>query len=116
MSTFSRREMLAIGGAAAGIAAMTPLAHARMMPAEMDRDVFAAVCRELRAIVGDDWVFADEASTLSYRKIEIPDLRGEHIPSGAVAPASVEQVQAILAVANRYKLPLWPVSTGHNMG
>ncbi len=117
MSTgFSRREVMAIGGAIAGTAAMTPLARARMLPAEMDRDVFAGVVRELRAIVGDEWVFADEASTLSYRKSGIPDLRGEHIPSGAVAPASVEQVQAILAVANRYKLPLWPISTGKNMG
>lgn len=115
-SGISRRELMAIGSAAAGMAAMTPLAHARMMPEAMDRDVFAAVCRELRAIVGDAWVFADEASTLSYRKIEIPDLRGEHVPSGAVAPANVEQVQAILAVANRYRLPLWPISTGHNMG
>lgn len=115
-SAFSRRELIAMGGAVAGVAAMTPLAHARMMPDTMDRDVFANVVRELRAIVGDDWVFADEASTLSYRKSEIPDLRGEHIPSGAVAPANVEQVQAILALANRYRLPLWPISTGHNMG
>ncbi len=115
-SGFSRREVMAIGGAIAGTAAMTPLARARMLPAEMDRDVFAGVVRELRAIVGDEWVFADEASTISYRKSGIPDLRGEHVPSGAVAPASVEQVQAILAVANRYKLPLWPISTGKNMG
>lgn len=116
---FSRREIMrvgAVGGALAGAAAMTPLARARMMPAEMDRDVFAAVCNELRAIVGAEWVFADEASTVSYRKSGIPDLRGEHIPSGAVAPANVEQVQAILAVANKYHLPLWPISTGHNMG
>ncbi len=113
---FSRREVMAIGGAIAGTAVMTPLARARMLPAEMDRDVFAGVVRELRAIVGDEWVFADEASTISYRKSGIPDLRGEHIPSGAVAPANVEQVQAILAVANRYKLPLWPISTGKNMG
>lgn len=115
----SRRDLMragAVAGAVSGMAALTPLAHARMMPAEMDRDVFAQVVRELRAIVGDDWVFADEASTISYRKSFIPDLRGEHIPSGAVAPASVEQVQAILAVANRYRLPLWPVSTGKNMG
>ncbi len=112
----SRRELIAIGGAVAGVAAMTPLAHARMLPLDMDRDVFAAAVAELRAIVGEDWVFADEASTISYRKSEIPDLRGEHIPSGAVAPANVAQVQAILAVANRHGLPLWPVSTGHNMG
>lgn len=116
---FSRRDMLragAVGSAVIGAAAMTPLAHARMMPEAMDRDAFAAALGELRAIVGKDWVFADEASTVSYRKIEIPDLRGEHVPSGAVAPASVEEVQAILKVANKYKLPLWPVSTGHNMG
>ena len=116
MSGFSRRELIAMGGAVAGVAALTPLAHARMLPEQMDRDVFAGVVRELRAIVGDEWVFADEASTISYRKSEIPDLRGEHIPSGAVAPANVEQVQAILALANRYRLPLWPISTGHNMG
>lgn len=113
---FSRREVMAIGGAVAGSAALTPLARARMMPQDMDRDVFAGVVRELRAIVGDDWVFADEASTISYRKSGIPDLRGEHVPSGAVAPVNVEQVQAILAVANRYRLPLWPISTGKNMG
>jgi len=37
------------------------------------------------------------------------------VPSGAVAPASVEEVQAVLKVANKYKLPLWTVSTGKNM-
>ncbi|MFC4255166.1 FAD-binding protein [Altererythrobacter xixiisoli] len=115
----SRRDILrsgAIGSAVIGAAALSPLARARMMPAEMDRDVFAAAVQELRAIVGENWVFADEASTVSYRKSFIPDLRGEHIPSGAVAPRTVEEVQAILKVANRYKLPLWPVSTGKNMG
>ena len=116
---FSRRDMLragAAGSAVMGSAAMTPLARARMMPEDMDRDTFAGAVRELRAIVGDEWVFADEASTISYKKSFIPDLRGEHVPSGAVAPKSVEEVQAVLRVANRYGLPMWPVSTGHNMG
>jgi 4-cresol dehydrogenase (hydroxylating) len=116
----SRREILRAGAAGSMIvgagAALSPLAHARMMPQDMDRGLFAAAVKELRAIVGDDWVFADEASTVSYRKSFIPDLRGEHIPSGAVAPASVGEVQAILKVANKYKLPMWPVSTGKNMG
>jgi 4-cresol dehydrogenase (hydroxylating) len=82
----------------------------------MSASAFAAVVRELRAIVGAEWVFADAESTVPYTKSFIPDPRGEHIPSGAVAPASVEQVQAILKVANRARLPLWPVSTGKNMG
>ena len=33
----------------------------------------------------------------------------------AVAPANVEEVQAVVKVANQYKLPLWPVSTGKNL-
>jgi 4-cresol dehydrogenase (hydroxylating) flavoprotein subunit len=61
-------------------------------------------------------VFADAESTLPYLKSFIPDPGHQHVPSGAVAPASVEEVQAVLKVANKYKLPLWPVSTGKNMG
>lgn len=40
----------------------------------------------------------------------------EHAPSAAVAPASPEQVQAIVALANEHKLPLWPISRGKNLG
>ncbi len=120
MSGVSRRDMLV--GSAAGTALMatgaiaSPLNGPRMLPPELDKDSFAAAVRELKAIVGERWVFADADSTISYKKSFIPDLRGEHIPSGAVAPGSVDEVQAILKVANTYKLPLWPISTGHNMG
>ncbi len=121
MSAISRRDVLRAGAAgsmlvAASGAVASPLDGPRMLPRDMDKGAFAAALKELRAIVGDEWVFADEESTISYRKSFIPDVRGEHIPSGAVAPASVEQVQAILRVANKYRLPLWPVSTGKNMG
>ncbi|MCP5397159.1 MAG: FAD-binding oxidoreductase [Sphingomonadaceae bacterium] len=120
MSGFSRREVMRVGavGSAmvAGAAVASPLNGPRMLPEELDKDSFAAAVKELRAIVGDDWVFADPESTVSYRKTFIPDTKGNHIPSGAVAPASVEEVQAILKVANKYKLPMWPISTGKNMG
>ncbi|KYF55069.1 hypothetical protein BE08_20240 [Sorangium cellulosum] len=36
--------------------------------------------------------------------------------SGAVLPKSVEEVRAVLAVANRHGIPLWTVSTGRNLG
>ena len=38
------------------------------------------------------------------------------MPSGGVAPDSTEQVQRIVAIANQFKLPLWPISTGKNLG
>ena len=38
------------------------------------------------------------------------------MPSGGLAPDSTEQVQRIVAIANQFKLPLWPISTGKNLG
>jgi len=121
LSEVSRRDIIrggALGAAAfaATQAVASPLDGTRILPAHLDAGRFAAAVKELRAIVGNEWVFADPASTLPYNKSFTPDPRGEHIPSGAVAPASVEQIQAILKVANTYKLPLWTVSTGKNMG
>jgi 4-cresol dehydrogenase (hydroxylating) len=40
----------------------------------------------------------------------------EIIPSGGIGPNSVEQVQEIVKIANEFKIPLWPVSTGRNLG
>jgi len=121
VSRLSRREI--IGGGAARAAALaatqavaSPLDRDRILPVHLDKSRFAAAVAALRSIVGAEWVFADPDSTLPYRKCFTPDPRGEHIPSGAVAPASVEEVQAILKLANEYKLPLWTVSTGKNMG
>lgn len=120
MSTISRRDVLRAGAAgsmlAAGAAMASPLDGPRMLPRDLDAGRFAQAVKELRAIVGDEWVFADADSTAPYAKSFIPDVRGEHVPSGAVAPKTVEEVQAILRVANTYRLPMWPVSTGKNMG
>jgi 4-cresol dehydrogenase (hydroxylating) flavoprotein subunit len=120
MTDISRRHLLqagALGTAAlAATAAASPLDGPRMLPDALPPARFAAAIKELRAIVGDEWVFADPESTQPYLKSLIPDPDHKHVPSGAVAPASVEEIQAILKVANKYKLPLWPVSTGKNMG
>ncbi len=120
MSDVTRRDLIRTGlGGAAALAApavASPLGGPRSLPPGVGSAAFAAAVRDLRAIVGDQWVFADPGSTAPYAKSFVPDSRHVHVPSGAVAPASVEEVQAILKVANRYRLPLWPVSTGKNMG
>ncbi|MBC2778954.1 FAD-binding oxidoreductase [Parasphingopyxis sp. GrpM-11] len=87
-----------------------------VLPPGMDRNGFTRALNELRAIVGADFVYAAPDTVLPYKKRFIPDVEDRHRPSGAVAPQSVEEVQRIVAVANRYRLPLWPVSTGKNMG
>lgn len=40
----------------------------------------------------------------------------EHTPSAAIRPVSVEEIQAVLKIANQYELPLWTVSRGKNLG
>lgn len=43
-------------------------------------------------------------------------LARDHLPSGAVRPETVKQVQRILKLANECKVALWTVSRGKNMG
>jgi len=40
----------------------------------------------------------------------------EKVASAAVAPDSAEQVQEIVRIANEFRIPLYPISTGRNLG
>ena len=40
----------------------------------------------------------------------------ERAASAALAPGSVEQVQAVVRIANRCRIPIYPISTGRNLG
>jgi 4-cresol dehydrogenase (hydroxylating) len=108
-----------IGAGLAGAAAIG-LASCGKQPAMLAPTVskadFAAAVKAMRGVVGNDWVFADADGVAPYLKSYTPDPRHEHAPVGAVCPASVEEVQAILKIANQYRQPLWTVSTGKNMG
>ena len=86
-------------------------------PDVTDRD-FARALEELTEAVGRDWVFTSDEDMNLYRDAYSP-FKGEaedRVPSAAVAPDTVEQVQAIVRIANRYKLPLWTIATGRNFG
>jgi 4-cresol dehydrogenase (hydroxylating) len=41
---------------------------------------------------------------------------GAHCPSAVVSPGSVEEVRAVLRIANETRVPLWVVSAGRNCG
>ena len=79
----------------------------------------AQLRRALRAcarVVGNDWVLASETDQDAYQDAYATgDGRG-HRPAAAVAPQSLEELQAIVRIANEFRLPLWPVSRGKNLG
>ncbi|MGA9882435.1 MAG: FAD-binding oxidoreductase [Candidatus Acidiferrales bacterium] len=82
-------------------------------PGDFDRAL-----KSFAAAVGDEWVVTSEQALQDYRDpfafaSADPNQFG---PSAAVKPASVEEVRAIVKIANEFKIPLWVVSRGKNLG
>jgi 4-cresol dehydrogenase (hydroxylating) len=87
-----------------------------ILPPGVSAENFAAAIKEFEAAVGHDWVFTSDEDIHPYRDhfSYIKDEPNELIPSAAVGPDSTEQVQAIVRTANKYKIPLYAISTGKN--
>ncbi len=86
------------------------------LPPRLSPAQFAAALRDFASVVGERWVLASDADRDAYSDIYAPGPESEWPLSAAVAPATVEEVQAVVRLANRHKTPLWPVSRGKNLG
>ncbi len=86
---------------------------ATTLPEGVSSSDFDQAIREIRKIVGDEWVFLDSELSpyLDHMSAVPPEYR---TPSAALAPANVEETQAILKIANRFSLPLWTYGNGKN--
>ncbi|HEX5048514.1 MAG TPA: FAD-binding oxidoreductase [Gammaproteobacteria bacterium] len=86
-------------------------------PGVSERDFLRAVDR-FKSVVGAAWVFTSDDDVALYRDAYSP-LFGEEeekVTSAAVAPDSAEQVVALVRIANELRIPLYPISTGRNLG
>ena len=71
--------------------------------------------KAFEAALGADRVFFEDVDRVGYQdKFAIDDAR--HHPAGAIAPTALEEVQAAVRIANQFRLPLWPISRGKNLG
>ena len=79
---------------------------------------FADALTQFREAVGDQWVFTSDEDVALYRDAYSPfwDEPEERLASAAVAPVTVEEVQAVVRTANEYKIPIYTISTGKNLG
>jgi 4-cresol dehydrogenase (hydroxylating) len=86
-------------------------------PPGMSERQFRQAIDRFIAVVGAGNVYTDEADVDLYRDPYSPvwGQAEERVASAAVAPASVEEVQAILRIANELRVPIYPVSTGRNL-
>ncbi len=88
------------------------------LPAGVSAADFNAAITKFKAAVGEKHVFTSDEDVALYRDAYSPmwGTPQELLASAAVAPDTVEQVQAIVRAANEHKIPLYPISTGKNVG
>ena len=89
-----------------------------ILPPGVNTETFTTALREFSAAIGEDWVLSTDEELGPYRDYwsPVPDPEDELLASAAVGPASLEQVKAIVRIANKYRIPLFPISTGKNFG
>ncbi len=88
------------------------------VPPNVSAADYGKALAEFERVIGKEWVFTSDEDLDLYRDAFSPFLNEpeEKIASGALAPVSTEQVQQIVRIANRYRIPLYPISTGKNLG
>jgi 4-cresol dehydrogenase (hydroxylating) len=89
---------------------------ASLLPKGVGSTGFQKALAGFRAAVGNQWVLDSEQDRASYIDPYALGDGMDHDCSAIVAPASVEEVQAIVRVANETKVALWPVGRGKNLG
>ncbi len=88
------------------------------VPPGMSSKDFSEALRQFEEVVGKEWVLTSPEDMDTYRDAYSPFWHEEEdpVPSAALAPNSLEQVQKVLRIANTYQVPLWTISTGKNLG
>ncbi|MGR8947106.1 MAG: FAD-binding oxidoreductase [Gammaproteobacteria bacterium] len=86
-----------------------------ILPKGVTEENFSQAMKAFRDIVGPNWASDSKADRESYNDAYNPGEPLEFVAGGFVAPTSVEEVQAIVKVANKTGVPVWPMSTGKNL-
>lgn len=81
------------------------------------REEAGAIFRELAEIVGEDSISGDRADLIPYLQDSYTALMRKEVPypDFVVMPGSTEQVQGVVRLANKYRMPVYPRSFGVNI-
>jgi 4-cresol dehydrogenase (hydroxylating) len=84
------------------------------VPPKLSAAEFDRALAGWRQVVGDAHVVTSPAGLATYLDPFAPGERAAFSASAALLPASVDEIRAVLRIANEYRIPLWTVSTGRN--
>ncbi len=88
------------------------------LPRGLTETDFNAALDQFAAALGAEHVVTADEDVALYRDAYSPlwNEPSELVASAAVVPTTVEQVQAIVRIANAHRIPLYPIATGKNLG
>jgi 4-cresol dehydrogenase (hydroxylating) len=86
------------------------------LPKGVSEQTFDAAVRDFRRVLGEANVLTSAYQLASYTKIMMPVDEANHTPSAAILATTVEQIQEIVGICNKHKVPIWTISTGKNLG
>ncbi|TQR61305.1 FAD-binding oxidoreductase [Campylobacter troglodytis] len=89
-----------------------------ILPYNVSEASFKKALNELEVALGKEWVLSEVEDLALYRDAYSPqwDDEDEPVPSLVVLPQNTQEVQRVVQVANKYKIALFPISTGKNLG
>src|SRR5580692_4493352 len=89
-----------------------------LIPPGVSAKNFADAIKQFQEAVGKDWVFTSDDDVALYKDAYSPfwGEKDEILVSAAVAPNSAEEVSKVVSIANNLKIPIYPISTGKNLG
>src|SRR4029077_15914844 len=86
------------------------------LPPTVSESALSAALRELERAAGAEHVLTSEEDMLEFRDPFWYSGWDDFEASAVVQPDSVEDIQAILKIANEHRVPLWVSGVGKNNG
>src|SRR2546423_240873 len=95
---------------------MSTKAAPTRLPPSVSEEQFGAAIDAFTAALGADKVLTAEEELLEFRDPFRFETWTDYAASAVVMPTAVEEVQAVVRVANEHRIPLWAHGVGKNNG
>ncbi|KAH9215938.1 glycolate oxidase [Leptodontidium sp. 2 PMI_412] len=87
------------------------------LPPGVTQANFDTAIDKFKETLGHEYVYVGNALTEYIDPYELQEKPSRRkVPSGAVCPATVSELQSVLKIANEFKIPVWTFSRGKNLG
>ena len=84
-----------------------------LLTPQLSEEALTAALDAFRSALGSDAVLSDEDELREFRDPFAFATWDDYTASAVLMPQTVEEIQAIVRIANEHEVPLWTHATGH---